>query len=422
MNLLIRAATIIDSTSPFHQQKKDILIRNGKIEAIKSNIKAEKGIKEIDATGKYVTIGFKDTFANFCDPGLEYKEDIISGTKAAASGGYTTVAISPETLPVKDSKSGIEYVRSKSEGNLVNVLALGAISKKCEGKELAEIYDMRTAGAVAFTDGFHPVKDSGVMLRALQYVKSFNGLVYSFPEDKTISPSGVMNESNESVLLGMKGIPNLAEAIVVKRDIELADYSGSRVHFFCISTKESVELIRKAKAKGLQVTCGVNPLHLLLDDSELGDFNSDLKLEPPLRTKDDIKALINGLKDDTIDVLCSAHTPQNEELKKVEFEYASYGAIGLESAYAVANTALKGKLPLEKIIEKLNSNPAKILGIDSGSINENIEADLCIFDADTNWTFSLESIKSKSKNTPVTGKTLTGKVIAVVNNNQLFIN
>jgi dihydroorotase len=422
MNLLIRAATIIDRTSPFHQQKKDILIINGKIDSIKDKIKSEKSVKEIDATGKYVTIGFKDTFANFCDPGFEYKEDIISGAKAAAAGGYTSVAISPQTLPAKDSKSQIEYVRSKSEGNLVNVLPLGAISKECEGKEIAEIYDMQSAGAIAFTDGFHSIADSGLMLRALQYVKSFDGLVYSLPEDKTISPSGVMNESKESVKLGMKGIPNLAEAVMVQRDIELAEYSDSRVHFFCISTKDSVDLIRRAKSKGLKVTCGVNPLHLLLDDSMLGNFDSNLKLEPPLRTKEDIKALINGLKDDTIDVLCSSHNPQNEELKKVEFEYAAYGAIGLESAFAVANTALKSKLTLEKIIEKLNTNPAKILGLNVSSIKENEPADLCIFDPNIRWKFSLADISSKSKNSPVIGMSLTGKVSAVISNNQLFTN
>ncbi len=422
MNLLIRAATIIDRTSPFHQQKKDILILNGKIDSIKDKIKSEKSVKEIDAAGKYITIGFKDTFANFCDPGFEYKEDILSGAKAAAAGGYTTVAISPQTLPAKDSKSQIEYVRSKSEGNLVNVLPLGAISKECEGKEIAEIYDMQSAGAIAFTDGFHSVADSGLMLRALQYVKSFDGLIYSFPEDKTISPFGVMNESKESVTLGMKGIPNLAEAIMVQRDIELVEYSGSRVHFFCISTKDSVDLIRRAKAKGLNVTCGVNPLHLLLDDSMLDNFDSNFKLEPPLRTKEDIKALINGLKDDTIDVLCSSHNPQNEELKKVEFDYAAYGAIGLESAFAVANTVLKSKLSLEKIIEKLNINPAKILGFGISSIKENELADLCVFDPTINWKFSLVDIRSKSRNSPVIGMSLTGKVISVINNNQLFTN
>jgi len=357
--------------------------------------------------------------AFFCDPGFEYKEDISSGIKAAAAGGFTGVAVFPDTHPVIDSKAEVEYIINKSRSSIVDIFPVGAVTKNCEGKELAEIYDMHRSGAVAFSDGPRPIMIAGLMMRGLLYVKKINGVIISHPHDETIAPGGQMNEGASSVNLGMNGIPSLAEDLMVVRDIELAEYTGSRIHFSCVSTREAVDRIREAKKKGIPVTAGVNPVHLILDDSSLSEYDSRYKIFPPLRTREDIEALKEGLVDGTIDVICSAHQPQNNELKGVEFEYAAPGMINLQTCFALANEALSGRMKPEQIMEKIAIIPRKILGLAVPSLSENTEANFTIFDTEVNWELKEENILSKSMNTPFLNRKLKGKPLAIFNHNQL---
>ena len=419
MPLLIRAATILDRNSPFHQQTKDILIDGGIIRQLKHRIDV-KDAEVFDAEGKFLSPGWFDMFANFCDPGFEYKEDIASGAKAAAAGGFTGVALMPDTFPVIDSKAEVEYIINKAKGQIVDIFPIGAVTKNCEGKELAEIYDMHKAGAVAFSDAPRPIMIAGLMMRGLLYVKKIKGVIISQPHDETIAPGGMMNEGAASVYLGMNGIPSLAEDLMVVRDIELAEYTGSRVHFSCITTKEAVDRIREAKKKGIPVTAGVNPVHLTLDDAALNDYESSFKIFPPLRTKEDIEALKDGLVDGTIDVICSAHQPQNDESKDVEFEYAAAGMINLQTCFALANEALKDKLKPDQLVEKIAIAPRRILGLPVPSLQESSEANFTIFDSDVQWQLKREDIQSKSVNTPFLNKTLKGKAIAIFNHGQLL--
>ena len=419
MNLLLRSVTVVDPNSSFNQKQIDIFIKDGIVSAFGKKIKTEGKFKEIDCKGLSVSPGWFDMYASFCDPGFEYKEDIQSGVNVAAAGGFTGVAVLPDTYPALHSKSEIEYILNRSKGKIVDVHALGAITRKCEGKELAEIYDMHHAGAVAYSDARNPVGDSGVMMRALQYVKLFDGVVFSHPDDENVSHDGSMNEGVVSTNLGLKGMPSLAEELMVVRDIYLAEYTQSRLHFSLISTARSVDLIRAAKKKGVKVTCGVSSMHLMFDDGELNEFDTNFKLNPSLRTKKDVAALIAGLKDGTIDVIVSAHQPQNIELKDVEFEYADFGAINLQTSFALANTSFGNSISNEVLIEKIAINPRKILGIQIPTINEGEEANFTLFNPSEEWIFYKSENKSKSANTPLFEKKLIGRVVAGFNHNQI---
>ena len=415
MKLLIKSVKIIDPNSPHNGKVKDILIEDGVISKIGDKIKPDdKMIGELDGKGQSISPGWFDMRVNFCDPGYEYKETIETGLKAATAGGFTGVAIMPSTNPTAHTKSIVEYIINSSKGRGVDVHPFGAISVKKEGKDLSEMFDMHSSGAVAFTDDKHPVNDSGLMLRALLYSKNFNGLIVSFPHDVHLAHNGQMNEGVMSTSLGMKGIPSLAEEVMVMRDLELAEYAEARIHFTCISTKRSVDLIRKAKAKGLKVTADVCINNLVLDDSYLSDFDSNYKYLPPLRTKEDIAALKQGLKDGTIDVICSDHTPENEENKKCEFEHAANGSIGLETFFGLANKHLTDVLSLDDIINKIAINPRKILNLNIPQIKEGEKANLTLFDTDTEWTFTEKDIQSKSKNTPYINSKLKGKATKVI--------
>lgn len=352
MNLLIKSATILDPGSAFHQQVTDILIENGVITRIAEDIDADAEV--IDGEGKYVSPGFFDLNCNIGELGLETKEDMHSGTRAAAAGGFTGIALMPNTSPPVHSKAEIEYLLNRAKSNLVDVYPLGTISHKREGKDLAEMYDMYLSGARAFTDGNRPVQDAGLMERALLYAQGFDATVFSYPEDTAIAGKAKVNEGEVSTLLGMKGIPSLAEELMIARDLYLAEYTVSRIHFSTISTARSVELIREAKRKGLEVTCDVAAHHLVLTDEALMGFDSMYKVKPPLRTKDDVLALIKGLKDGTIDAIVSQHTPHEVEFKDVEFEMAEYGITGFQTALPLA---LKSGLPVELLVEKLAINP-----------------------------------------------------------------
>lgn len=415
MNLLIKSATILDPGSAFHQQVTDILIENGVITRIAEDIDADAEV--IDGEGKYVSPGFFDLNCNIGELGLETKEDMHSGTRAAAAGGFTGIALMPNTSPPVHSKAEIEYLLNRAKSNLVDVYPLGTISHKREGKDLAEMYDMYLSGARAFTDGNRPVQDAGLMERALLYAQGFDATVFSYPEDTAIAGKAKVNEGEVSTLLGMKGIPSLAEELMIARDLYLAEYTVSRIHFSTISTARSVELIREAKRKGLEVTCDVAAHHLVLTDEALMGFDSMYKVKPPLRTKDDVLALIKGLKDGTIDAIVSQHTPHEVEFKDVEFEMAEYGITGFQTALPLA---LKSGLPVELLVEKLAINPREILGVAVPVIAEGERANLVLFDAETEWEYSSKNNRSKSVNSPFFGQQLKGKVQLTYNNKQIF--
>jgi dihydroorotase len=420
MNALIKSAKIIDSHSKFNGKVVDILIEKGVINKIGKNLKNPKKVQEISFKDLHVSNGWFDLRANFCDPGHEYKEDLNSGLSAAAKGGFTGVLVMPDTDPSTSTKSGIEYIINKTKENIVDALPAGSLSYNCEGKEIAEMYDMHSAGAMAFTDNKKSILKSSLLNRALLYSQSFNGLIMDFPSDKELSNSGQINEGIVSTETGLKGIPALAEELMVIRDIYLAEYCNARIHLTNISTKKSVELIAAAKKKGIRITADVNSYHLHLDETELLNFDNNCKVTPPLRTKDDIKALIKGLKDGVLDVICSDHTPEDIENKQCEFDNAEFGIINLQTSFAVANTSLKD-LPLEEIISKITIAPRDILGLNNPTIKEGNKANLTLFNPTAKWSLHEENIISKSKNTPFIGKPLLGLVYGIINNSQIQI-
>jgi len=415
MNLLIKSATIIDPNSPFNQKVADILIEDGYITLISPKVNAKAEV--IDGTGKYVIPGLFDLNCNIGELGLETKEDLQTGTRAASAGGFTGLVIMPNTQPPVHSKAEVEYLLNRAKHNLVDVYPLGTISQKREGKDLAEMYDMFLSGAKAFTDGNRPVQDAGLMERALLYAQGFGALILSYPEDTAIAGKAKVNEGEMSTLLGMKGIPSLAEELMIARDLYLAEYTGSKIHFSTISTVRSVELIKDAKKKGLHVTCDVALHHLVLTDEALSGFDSQYKVKPPLRTQKDVNALIKGLKDGTIDAIVTQHTPHEVEFKDVEFEVAEYGIIALQTALSVA---LQSGLDIETIVQKMALNPRKILNIEAAIIAENKMANLALYDANASWEYTRQNNQSKSYNSPFIGQNLKGKVLLTCNNNHLY--
>ncbi|MBK7763174.1 MAG: dihydroorotase [Bacteroidetes bacterium] len=417
MQLLVKKATLLNPNGKFHLKKKDILIKNGCIEKIGDNLES-KGSKIIDKKNTYVSAGWLDLFSDFCDPGFEHKEDMTSGSAAAIAGGFTDICLIPNTRPTTSSKSGIEYIKSKSK--LVNLHPLGAISKDVEGKDLAEMYDMKMSGAIAFTDGLKPVQNSGLLLKALQYIKSFDGVIIQVPEDTSLAKHGLMHEGEVSTQLGMQGKPGIAESILIQRDISLLQYTDSKIHFTGISTKKSVDLIRQAKKQKLRVSCSVTPYHLLFIDEQLSDYNSMYKVNPPLRTEDDRQALLKGIEDGTIDCISSHHFPQDWDAKQVEFEYAQYGMIGLQTVLPMLLQASK-TISIEKWISMLTDKPRAILSLPEIVIAEQTDACITIFNTDEKWMYNEQSNRSKSANSPLFGKSLQGKVLAVVNNKQVAI-
>ncbi len=415
MKLLIKSAHILYPGSDFHQTITDVLVENGLISTIAENLSADDA-EIVDAEGSYLSPGFFDLNCSIGEPGIETKEYLNTGLQAAAAGGFTGVALMPDTQPPIHSKTEVEYLINRANGNLVQVYPLGAISCQREGKDMSEMYDMYLSGAKAFTDGDKPVKDAGLMERALLYAKGFNALVFSYPEDVAIAGKAKVNEGAVSTLLGMKGIPSLAEELMIARDLYLAEYTEAPIHFSTISTARSVELIRDAKAKGLKVTCDVAAHHLVLTDEALLGFDSQYKVKPPLRTQVDVDALLQGLKDGAIDAIVSQHTPHEIEFKDVEFEIAAFGIIGLQTAFSLA---VKAGLPPELIIEKMAVNPRKILNIEQPVLNEGQTASFVLFNTDAEWTFDKQTNRSKSANSPFFNQNLKGKVLLTFNNGKL---
>lgn len=417
MNILIKSARIIDLFSPFNGKVMDILIENGVITSIAATIVPKKTVKTITSKNLCVSVGWMDMQANFCDPGFEHKEDIQTGVNAAATGGYTAVALVSSTLPTIHSKAEVEYIKNKSANSIVEVYPVGTLSYKQEGKDIAEMYDMHLSGAVAFSDDKKAVNDAGLLMRALLYAKNFGGLIITHCDEKAISQDGKMNEGVVSTMLGLKGIPALAEELMVNRNIFLAEYTDAPIHLANISTERSVALIKQAKEKGIKITAAVNAYNLTLPETLLAGFDSNYKLNPPLRTPKDIEALKKGITDGTIDVITSDHRPQDIESKDVEFDYAANGMIGLESAFALVNSN-KDKIKLEALIKTLTVNPRTILKLKQPKIAPGEPANITLFDPELEWTFDKQAIKSKSRNTPFIGQTFKGKVIGIINKNQ----
>ncbi len=418
MTILIRQATIIDPGSTFHLSKQDVLIENGRFSKIGS-LPNESADTTIDEPNIHLSPGWIDIFVHFCDPGLEYKETIETGIAAAAAGGFTEVLALPNTNPVVGSKSQVEYIINKSKANAVTVHPFGAVTKQTEGKELAEMYDMKAAGAVAFTDGINPVQSAGLLLKALQYVKAFNGIILQIPDDKTIGTHGLMNEGIISTQLGLPGKPVLAEEIQVARDIKLTKYADSKLHFTGITSPKSLEYINRGKQGGTGVSCSVTPAHLFFCDEDLQTYDTNLKLYPPLRTKEERDSLKEAVLNGLVDCISSHHQPHEYDSKVCEFEYAKPGMIGLETCYGAMGAVFGHQLSAEKWVELISINPRKLLEMNIPVIKEGEAANVTIFNPNTTYVFTEDFIKSKSKNSAFIGKELKGSVIGIINNNQL---
>ena len=418
MSTLIKSATIIDSSSPYHQQKKDILIQDGRIKKIDTNIPTQKEYILVDRENLHVSCGWFDTSVSFGEPGYEERETIENGLQVAAKSGFTAVAVNANTNPVIDTKSAVEFLIHKAHNSATKLYPIAALTKQSEGIEMAELYDMQQSGAIAFGDYKKPVVNDNLMKVSLLYAQNFNGLVLSFPKNKAIAGEGIAHEGVNSTKLGLKGIPALAEELQVARDLFLLEYTGGKLHIPTISTAKSVALIKDAKKKGLDVSCSVAVHHLILTDDELHEFDSNFKTNPPLRTNADCKALIKGIKSGVIDVITSDHNPIDIEHKKVEFSEAKDGTIGLESLFGAVNSILT----IEEFIENITSKPRTIFGLKTTAIAEGEIADISLFNPDQTYTFTKKHILSISKNSPFINTKLNGKVYGIFSNKQLILN
>lgn len=411
MKTLIQSARIIDPGSKHHGKKRDLLISGGRIQKIAANLD-DQASRIIKAPDLFVSKGWIDLTARFCEPGLEFKENFNSGAAAARRGGFKYVVLMPGTIPVADHRGAIEVVVRESGKSGVHLLPVGSLSAKMEGRQLSEMFDMISAGAVAFSDDKNNVSTE-MMSRALEYASNFGGLVMSFPYDRGVNAHGQIHEGPVSVALGMKGIPNIAEEIRVMRDLELLRYHGGRLHFLLISSAGSVELIRKAKKDGLHVTCAVAAHQLLYADTDLKSFDSNYKVLPPFRGKEDRKALIAGIKDGTIDAICSDHSPEDTEHKVREFEDAEYGMSSIQSTFCAALTAIEKNIDTEALITLFTSGPSHVLGIETQTVEEGNDANISVFSTSLNTKFEAGEWQSLSRNNPVIGQELRGKVFEI---------
>lgn len=407
MSLLIRNATIADPRAASHNKKLDILVRKGVIAAMGRNLK-EKADRVIEGRNLFAGPGWVDVMADYCDPGYEHKESVETGLAAAAAGGFTDVFVVPNTQPVIANRSVLEYVQQQGRGKETRLHVLGAVSRNTEGKDLAEMMDMHHGGAVAFSDGWRPLQHAGLMMKALEYVKAFRGVIVQVPVQASLAQGGLMNEGTTSVRLGMPGIPAIAESMLVQRDIELVRYTGSRIHFSGVSTARSLALIKAAKKEGLDVTCSVTPYHLAFTEDMLHQYNSVFKVEPPLRTEAERKQLVKALTDGTIDCIATHHRPQDWDAKVKEFEYAEAGMIGQETCLPMLMAAAP-QVTAERWVELLAINPRRIFGLPDAVIEEGAPAAITVFDMESTWVYAAGGKRSKGVNTPWLGMELKGK-------------
>ena len=417
MNTIIREAKIIDSESPFQNQTVDILIVDGIIKKIGTSLPNTYNAEEVKLDNLHVSQGWFDSSVSLGEPGFEDRETIANGLTVAAKSGFTGIALQPNSYPIIDNQSQINFVKSKANGFATQLFPIGALTKGSDGKDMTELFDMKNAGAVAFGDYNKSLDNANLLKIALQYVQDFDGLVIAFAEDSNIKGSGVANEGIVSTRLGLKGIPNLAEELQIARNFFLLEYTGGKLHIPTISTAKSVQLIKDAKVKGLNVTCSVAVHHLALTDSTLEGFDTRYKVSPPLRTEIDRKALLAGILDNTIDMITSDHNPIDIEHKKMEFDLAKNGTIGLENAFG----ALLTVLPLEKVIEKLTAGKATF-GIESQTIAEGSKANITLFNPNGKSKFTKENILSKSKNSAFLGIEIKGKAYGIYNQGKLVLN
>ncbi len=417
MNILLKSVKIIDKSSAYNHQVKDVLIKNGIITNISDKISKPNNCKEITLNNLHISNGWFDTSVSFGEPGFEERENIEHGLEVAAKSGFTAVAVNPNTNPVIDHKSAVEFLMNKAISNAVDLYPIGNLTQHAEGKELAEFFDMQNSGAIAFGDYNKAINNANLLKIALLYAQNFDGLVMSFPQEKTTSTLGFVNESLNSTKLGLNSIPALAEELQIVRDLFLLEYTNGKLHIPTISTAKSVKLIKEAKKKGLKVSCSVTAHHLVLTDDELKGFDTNYKVLPPLRSLKDNKALIKGVKDGTVDMVTSDHNPIDIENKKVELENALYGTIGLESIFG----SIQPVLGLDITIDSLTEKPRAIFGLSKLKIAKGEIANLTLFDPEMEYTFTKENILSNSNNSAFLGKNLKGKVYGIYSNKKLVL-
>lgn len=415
MKLLLKSVTILDEKSSHHNKRVDIFIDEGVIKKIGKNLE-EKADKEINIENLHVSRGWFDSSVSFGEPGFEDRETISNGLDTAGKSGFTGVALNPYTNPVLDHSGSIAAVKAKAANHPVSLYPVGALTTKSEGKHLAELLDMQEAGAVSFGDYKSPLSNPNLLKIALQYAQNFNALVQSFPQENRIAGNGIVNEHENSTSLGLKGIPNLAEELQISRDLFLLEYTGGKIHIPTISTEKSVKLIKEAKKKGLDVSCSVAVHNLVLTDDELHEYNGNSKVLPPLRTQKDLKALVKGLKDGTIDMVTSDHNPIDVEHKKVEFDNALFGSIGLESAFGVLCTIFK----TEEVVQLLTKGKDRF-NINQYEFKEGEIADLSLFVPNEKFIFSEKDIFSSSKNSIFLNKELKGRSFGVITKKGLIL-
>ena len=422
MKILIKAAQLIDKTSEWHDKQADVLIEDGVISKIAEGI-SETADDIISANNLHLSVGWFDMRTHACEPGYEHKEDLATLCRAAAAGGFTEVAILPNTKPVVQTKESIHFFKHFSANQAVTLHPIAAITLHCEGKDFTEMLDLHQAGAVAFSDGDKPLWHPDLLLKSLQYLYPVNGLLMNRPEEIHLTRYGQMHEGIVSTSLGLKGIPAMAEEMVIMRDLKLLEYCNfsnniPRLHFSLISTRKSVALIRQAKQNGLPVSCDVAAHQLVFDDSALMSFDTKFKVNPPFRSADDVVALWEGLTDGTIDVLVSDHHPHDEESKNLEFDLADFGVIALETAFSAINTYNKA-MPLVELVEKLTTQPRRILRQAQARIAVGEVANLTVFDPSQEWVVQEKNLQSRSKHSPFLGQTLKGKAIAIIHRKQV---
>jgi len=420
MDILLKQVKIIDHRSAYHKKKLDILIKNGIIKRIAKSIKKSQSIQVFDEKNTHVSIGWFDIGTQVGEPGFEHRETLRTIAKAATKGGYTGIACFPNTSPPLHSKSEIQYIKNNTKEYAIDFHPIGAISKSCKGEELSEMLDMHHAGAVAFSDGYNVVANSGLMLRALEYVKTFNGTIISPAINCSIAKHGIMHEGVLSTQLGVTGIPSIAEKIAVQRDIELGTYANSRILIHNISTPEALQLVKQARRKKVEVFNSASYLNLVATDENLRDFNPNFKVIPPLRSEPQRTSLVKALQKKEIDIISSNHVPIDAESKEKEFYYSSFGAIGLETCYAALQTFCRKEVSIENIILALSIGPRKAIGLDIPKLEPGEEANLTLFNPKAEWTYKEDSIQSKSRNSPYLNQAFVGKPIGIVNRNQFL--